>query len=387
MNLIYELWLKLDQFFSDEESVNQSVEGVILDENIKRISRLLFLGIIINAVAILAIVCFFHPSSALEIKWSFETVMVHGASMIIIGIISLVFLIKKEKTSFTKRLIQNLFVFYVVVFGFAIIFVDLQRAPNIVPYICLCLVLGVFVSKRPIDVICQYFIVFTLFYYLIGTNVNDLMALMFNRLNGLAFTIISIFLSVALWKKERNSVLQKRKIEEQQKKLQLSAYLDELTGLFNRKKWIELLDEEIEKIKRYNHQSSIMILDVDNFNSLKDQYGKAVGDVILREIAELLSCNLRKCDKIGRWGGEKFIVLLTETPVSNGIKVGEKLRNRIESACIQVDSYQIKVTLSVGVSILDCEHDFSTSYQNADHALDLAKLNGRNRVEYYSNLI
>jgi diguanylate cyclase (GGDEF)-like protein len=185
-----------------------------------------------------------------------------------------------------------------------------------------------------------------------------------------------------IWYSERSNLLQKRKILDQQKKLESAAYFDDLTGLINRRKWIELLDEEYERMKCDRHPSSILLLDIDNFKAINDQYGHPAGDRILQEIATLVKKELRICDRIGRWGGEEFIILLVDTPTKKGTAVGEKLRNEIEKMSIQVESYLIKVTISIGVSSLDCEKDFLTSYKKADQALYLAKNNGRNRVEY-----
>lgn len=220
-----------------------------------------------------------------------------------------------------------------------------------------------------------------MFFYIIGLNETSAMDLITNRVNGFVVALLSIFTAIMIWHSERNSMLQKRKIDEQQRKLEATAYLDELTGLFNRRKWIELLNDEFDRIKQYNYQSSMLLLDIDNFKTINDQYGHPAGDLILREISALLKHNLRSCDVIGRWGGEEFIVLLTNTTSSNALKIAESLRHSIEKLCVHFECYTIYVTVSIGLTTLDHRNDFMISYKKVDQALYKAKNNGKNRAE------
>lgn len=376
--------LKINHYLTEEEKLSKSVEEDILNRNIQKVKWLQFPAIIINIVLIFSFTYLFDPTSVMEEKWRLGVIIVHLVSAVVVVVMTTLLRLNNKKTNpiLGIKIIQNIFLVYVITFGFAIILVDLPRTANIVPFLIVCMVMGVFVLKKPIHVIIQYLISYVLFFFIIGLNEKNAMALITNRVNGFVFVIIGIFMAIILWQSERNNILQKRKIQEQQKKLESVAYYDDLTGLINRRKWIELLNEEYERMKRYNHKSSILLLDIDNFKAINDQYGHPAGDRILQEIATLLKNELRSCDRIGRWGGEEFIVLLVETPIKKGIDVGEKLRNDIEKLNVRFESNKINVTLSIGVSSLDCEKEFLSSYKKADQALYLAKNNGRNRVEF-----
>lgn len=375
--------IKIKHYFSEKEKLNQSVEVEMINKNLQRILWLQLFVIIMNFVLILSFTFFFSPPTMIQQNWQYGVIIVHSISAIIVIIISLLILMvnKKEGSVLGKKIIQTIFAIYVATFGFAIILIDLPRAANIFPFIIVCMILGIFILIKPLHVIIQYLIAYALFFYIIGLNETSAMDLITNRVNGFVVALLSIFTAIMIWHSERNSMLQKRKIDEQQKKLEATAYLDELTGLFNRRKWIELLNDEFDRIKQYNYQSSMLLLDIDNFKTINDQYGHPAGDLILREISALLKHNLRSCDVIGRWGGEEFIVLLTNTTSSNALKIAESLRHSIEKLCVHFECYTIYVTVSIGLTTLDHRNDFMISYKKVDQALYKAKNNGKNRAE------
>lgn len=385
IGFICKKWLLIKHYLREEKRLNKLVAKEISEVNIQRIKILQVTAIVINVVLIFSFTYLFNPVTVMEEKWRNSVIIVHLVSVAVVALISLLLIINRKKANplLGARIIEHLIIVYVVSFGLAIIFVDLPRTTNIVPFLIVCVVISAFVLRRPVCVVTQYLISYLIFFNIISTNETDSMALITNCVNGSVFVIIGIFIGIILWQTERNNLLQKRKILEQQNKLESMAYYDDLTGLINRRKWIELLNQEFERMKRYNHKSSILLLDIDNFKAINDQFGHPAGDRILQEIALRVKKQLRSCDRIGRWGGEEFIVLLVETPLEKGLDVGEKLRNEIENLTVSFESHRIMVTLSIGVSSLDCEKEFFTSYKEADQALYLAKQNGRNRVECY----
>ncbi|MBC3887382.1 diguanylate cyclase [Acetobacterium paludosum] len=375
---------KLIEFARADSALNLAVKDEMLTKNVQRIIGFEFVTILVNLLMIAILSFGFHPTSATEAWWSNHIVMLHSLSAAIVMLMCFITLYGKRKDYglANSKIVQNIFFFYILAFGIALVTVDQAITSNITPFLLVCTIMGVFILNRPIDAFFQYLAAYILFFIAIGQYQIEPAVLTSNRLNGLVFVVIGIFATTIIWYSERNSILQKQKILEQQKKLESAAYYDDLTGLINRRKWIELLKEEYERMKRYHHLSSMLLLDIDNFKGINDQYGHPAGDRILQEIATLVKNELRICDRIGRWGGEEFIILLVETPIKNGIAVAEKIKNEIEEMSIQIESHLIKVTISIGVASLDCEKDFSTSYKKADQALYLAKNNGRNRVEF-----
>lgn len=153
---------------------------------------------------------------------------------------------------------------------------------------------------------------------------------------------------------------------------------DKLTQLYNRVKIDDSIDKEIERSVRYDLSLSIIILDIDNFKKINDNFGHIIGDKTLTEFANILKTNIRKIDIVGRWGGEEFIIISQNTDI-NAIKIlAEKLRLAI--ADYEFDSIK-KCTASFGVTQFKDNDTYETFIDRADDALYIAKNSGKNRVE------
>lgn len=155
------------------------------------------------------------------------------------------------------------------------------------------------------------------------------------------------------------------------------AYYDTLTKVYNRNKFNEFFEIEINRVKRYGNTASLVILDLDHFKHFNDTYGHLVGDKVLVKLAETISANIRKTDLFARWGGEEFVLLLPETDLDNAKIMCEKLRHKVEM--IECDETE-RITASFGVTQLHQEDTLKTALDRADRALYEAKKAGRNRV-------
>lgn len=178
-----------------------------------------------------------------------------------------------------------------------------------------------------------------------------------------------------------NSLLQRyiKEKEKIEKQLEYLAAVDALTSLFNRRKFDELLDHEIAREKRYQLGLSVIFCDIDNFKQVNDIHGHSVGDKILIAFASALKENLRKSDFIARWGGEEFVILITNEDAQTVKAIAEKIRNKIECC----DFIEVgKLTASFGVTHCLEGDDKETIIKRADKALYQAKEYGRNRVEF-----
>lgn len=157
---------------------------------------------------------------------------------------------------------------------------------------------------------------------------------------------------------------------------------DPLTGLFNRRHFESCLDREFSRSKRYKNDLSFAIIDIDFFKQVNDTYGHSCGDYILKEAAYLISNNFRLSDMVFRYGGEEFVVILTETSLKNSLIPLERLRKAFENSDFRFNDNKIKISVSIGASSLNDET--STPWQmfdNADKALYEAKENGRNQIK------
>ncbi|MEM5516547.1 GGDEF domain-containing protein [Henriciella sp. AS95] len=163
--------------------------------------------------------------------------------------------------------------------------------------------------------------------------------------------------------------------------LHAMASTDPLTGLFNRRSFERFAGEELERIKRTGHESVIAIFDLDNFKAFNDSYGHAFGDHVLTEIAAISHGQLRgPFDKIGRWGGEEFVVLLSNLSIDQAVGVCERLRMRIETSRMLYKGKTASVTASFGIAPLDPVAGLAASLERADELLYQAKGRGRNQV-------
>ena len=163
------------------------------------------------------------------------------------------------------------------------------------------------------------------------------------------------------------------------RKLDTMAHTDNLTGIINRYRGVELLESEIVRAKRYEKIFSIIFFDIDNFKKINDTYGHHMGDKVLIKVAESIDGALRSTDALIRWGGEEFLILLPETSLHDAVHLAQKLRKRIE----QRDSgIPIPVTASFGVTEWDRDQSLDILISRADSKMYEAKREGRNRIAY-----
>ncbi len=157
---------------------------------------------------------------------------------------------------------------------------------------------------------------------------------------------------------------------------------DPLTGLHNRFAYDERLAHELARWQRYRTPFSLLLCDIDHFKKVNDRHGHQAGDEVLKKVAKLLASTLRQSDFIARYGGEEFVVLLPGTRTNHAAAVGEKLRQRVTGATIDLGTTTLGVTISCGHATLDqaSAPPDTPLFERADAALYSAKYSGRNRV-------
>lgn len=155
------------------------------------------------------------------------------------------------------------------------------------------------------------------------------------------------------------------------------ANTDELTGLANRRRIMEVLESELRRSARYEHRFSIILLDVDHFKAINDRLGHDVGDQVLKALARRSPEFLREVDMMGRWGGEEFIVVLPETSFEESLEKASLLCFHVAATPL-VGEHSISV--SCGVTTIGVNDSLSAMFHRADAALYEAKRGGRNRA-------
>jgi diguanylate cyclase (GGDEF)-like protein len=171
-------------------------------------------------------------------------------------------------------------------------------------------------------------------------------------------------------------------LEKVREEVHALAITDDLTRTFNRRHFMNLITQELERAKRYHHALSIIIFDIDDFKSVNDNHGHLCGDAVLRELSTTCQTILRQCDILARFGGEEFILLLPETNEASALKVATRLCQLVAIHVVEYKNAQIRVTISAGVTTFKSTTDTLDDLLNrADQALYLAKRLGKNRLE------
>lgn len=171
----------------------------------------------------------------------------------------------------------------------------------------------------------------------------------------------------------RNALLYKQAVEK--------AYSDPLTGLNNRAAFDKSIEQEIDLATRHGHKLSIMLLDLDRFKQINDNYGHIVGDAVLKKFADCIMECMRRSDIAFRYGGEEFVVLLRNTQIAGALLLAERMRKNVEEMKFEYNNIKLNISVSIGLAELKEGEDKLPLIERTDALLYKAKENGRNRVE------
>ncbi|SFL44864.1 sensor domain-containing diguanylate cyclase [Halanaerobium salsuginis] len=205
--------------------------------------------------------------------------------------------------------------------------------------------------------------------YLISYLPNDSLRLINNNFNNTL--LVSTFLLIL-------TIILISLIFYSNSSLRYMAKNDQLTNVSNRHHLNEVLTKEYERKQRNNIPFSFIIFDIDHFKRINDNYGHDTGDIVLKKLSQLIEANIRKSDYFGRWGGEEFVIIATETSLNDAVAFAEKLNKIIEEYSF-IESEAI--TVSLGVAEIKETEKIDDLIKRADKALYQAKERGRNRVE------
>lgn len=174
-------------------------------------------------------------------------------------------------------------------------------------------------------------------------------------------------------------ITERKKVEKELKRL---AQTDPLTGLANRRHFMQLAEHELLRSQRYGGELSILMLDIDHFKKINDNYGHHIGDLVIQSLSDICRNTLREIDIIGRIGGEEFAVVLPQTAAQPAFQVAERLREAITNAVFFPEpDMPIRYTISIGVTTLnEQQNNIQLLLRFADKALYDAKLNGCNKA-------
>jgi len=174
----------------------------------------------------------------------------------------------------------------------------------------------------------------------------------------------------------RNALLYKQAVEK--------AYSDPLTGLNNRAAFEKSIEQEIDLATRHDHTLSLMMMDIDRFKQINDNYGHIVGDAVLKSFADCIVECMRSSDIVFRYGGEEFVILLRNTKIAGAQLLAERMRKNVEEMKFDYNKIKLNISVSIGLAELQEGDDRLELVERADALLYKAKEGGRNRVEVES---
>lgn len=170
---------------------------------------------------------------------------------------------------------------------------------------------------------------------------------------------------------------QQRRIVQQNLDLSRLSVTDALTGAINRLGLTGRMQEQLSISQRFGQPLSVMMLDLDHFKRINDQYGHPAGDAVLKHFVEVVRQRIRASDILGRWGGEEFLLLSPHLDLNSAKVLAEKVRDAVDEAHFEKD---IHLTVSIGVAELAPGQTLEALIEQVDQALYMAKKDGRNRV-------
>ena len=178
--------------------------------------------------------------------------------------------------------------------------------------------------------------------------------------------------------KTRQLTKKNKKLQKAKERIKKLSKTDELTGLPNRRHFINYLQKIFSQAQRYSQSLSLVMIDLDKFKNINDTYGHDAGDDVLSTLGNFLDNETRKEDLAARIGGEEFIIVLTQTGVNEAKHYAQRIRKKI--AELNIESIPINITASLGISTMKNDNNYEAILKRADEALYKAKNSGRNKV-------
>lgn len=274
-------------------------------------------------------------------------------------------------------------------FGTVLTVIDQLVTPSIAPLLLATVGVASATLLPPLTAAALFSTLLISFWHLISWTQTDPEILLSIRVNSISLTGVGFGIAYLFWQNQVRMLEQRREIEEQKLELErkneelaLLVNRDPLTGVANRSHLTSTATVEVARMRRHESPTSLILLDLDRFKAINDNYGHPIGDAVLRQVAQVLTAEVRSVDTLARLGGEEFAILLPDTPFTEAERVAERIRIAIEKHTFKVGDIELQLTASIGAAPLDPRNSdpFATAYHDADRMLYQAKENGRNQV-------
>lgn len=391
---------KLVQFMTWAKSTSHEygrVQGEATMETLRRFRALAPFLLVLHLGLTIWFALYQAPNGRPEMQiWSRDLMWIQAFAAVMIvlfGIFAHRLLQRSERATPMAVVAQIVMSSSYVLLGLVLTSVDLRAGAGAgtASFMLISVLIGVISLMRPEILVPLYAGSYVVFLWMMsqsGVNSADVPGIM---ILGLAAPLLAILASTMIWHQYARNVILRRQLSrtnsilmERHKEMEYQAEHDALTGLYNRGEFMRIAERELEKASKMAAHTCVIMLDVDHFKKINDNYGHPTGDEVLQRLSTILKSNVRTNDVVARMGGEEFIILLSNTPPQGAVALAEKLRKALYSNPLMIDDMAIPLSASFGVSGYAEKQQGSIEalYAAADKALYVAKHGGRNRVEY-----
>jgi diguanylate cyclase (GGDEF)-like protein len=297
------------------------------------------------------------------------------------------------------RWLPDITALVVLVWSAVLTLLDQAVTTNISAYLNACAGTALVLLLPPRRAMGLFTLAWGLLAWGLGLVSTDPATLLTNRVNAATASVLAVMVSVLLWRKYTQTELLQRALadtnqvlKQQQAELETLATRNSLTGLLNRRECLHQAEQECARAQRDHSPLSLLMLDLDHFKTVNDRFGHPAGDAVLKHVAQLMTQSVRQTDRVARFGGEEFVVLLPNTDAASAHVLADKLRSNLAHTPTPWPQTgagpDIPITTSIG---LVCRPAGGTQtldmlLARADQALYRAKTLGRNRVEEMATL-
>lgn len=365
--------------------------NIIHDINVTNFARMKLLLIIFIIIEILFILFndipyLINPSS--NVIWNDSKYFILHSLNVLVSFIGIILIKRLTKYSENKfRLMNKLLIpilTTLILSSMAIINALDQAKPGNVSSVFIANLIifsAVIMLRFPLN-LAVYSIPFLA--YLSGLVIfqNDTHLLSTNIINGFIFFLAIILISTEIYNSNYEKITQNIILKETNSKLNYISSHDPLTELLNRRSFSNQVSEKMRIIGEFKKIATLILIDVDHFKHVNDKFGHPVGDMVLKEVSNIIIKHIKATDLATRWGGEEFLIFLFQTSINEAYALAENIRLEIQNKVTEADKFQIQITASFGISLLkdNFSNSFDTSFKAADVALYKAKNQGRNQI-------
>jgi diguanylate cyclase (GGDEF)-like protein len=376
------------------------VQGVATLDTLRRIRVLVLVAVPLHAALAVWFALYRAPLGQVHLQaWADALTGLQGglsAALFVCGLLAHRVLSRPAGAGHAGLAVQIAVCAVYLTFGAAAAIQDVRIGNGIATFLVICMGTSVLSLMRPAWSGLLFGSAFAVFWSILRSSAVDATLLASFQIQTIAALLMAQLISVMMWHQYARTVLLSRKLVlsneallVKQQELETLAERDTLTGLYNRRKFLQLAEQELCRAVRMPCDICLVMVDLDFFKQVNDQYGHPIGDQVLQQVAARLLSGVRATDIVARMGGEEFIVLMPDTPRAGALALAEKLRVALRERPMQLTESTVPITASFGLSGLEPQQRASLEalYAAADQALYVAKKQGRDRVEWVDPLI